>query len=431
MRSSRQVRRPIQYLISKEHDTSVATRLKFREPLSLLYPSVSLPHTTQTFKMRTATLLISFVSALTAADLIEYPTQGAFNNLLDVNGILFVSFTSRTLESVGSFNNDFAKAAAGSSILSLAIDCDTETSLCSEYDINSYPAIRLFERDYRHGQKLETTRYRGPRTPKALLSFLKKRNEIPALSHLKLASDMSFRRVDPFVIVAFLDPEDATHLAAFEDIAQDHHFEFAFGYTTNTTFAAKEKVQTPSIIAYRNDDGDNVILGGPFTYKSVQKFLTTVKTGRMIKDFREKDVETFMQRDKLTVYIFTRVPDEASKVRRELTPIAAKYVKFVTFAVVDLWRYADMPHSFGIEMAGDEAVVVHAPVNDEVFFYEQGKKIVGELVDSMLLTILQSGAKNGDVFGGEAEDVGNEDVGIEKNVGNEEDAGNDKGHDEL
>jgi protein disulfide-isomerase A1 len=352
--------------------------------------------------MRSTTLLTCWTSVLVAANFIKDPTQADFDGLLQVGSTLLVSFTSQTLESTRPFNSNFAKTAANSSTPFVTIDCDTETSLCSKYDINSYPALRLFDRD--HESKMQMSRYRGPRTPKALLSLVKRR-ELPVLSHLQTASDMSFRRVDPFVLVVFLAPEDATHLATYEAIAQDHHFDVAFGYTTNPTFAEKESVKIPSIICYRNEDNDNLALDGPFTYEDVEKFLIAAKEQRVIKDFREKDVETFMQRDKLTVYIFTHAIDEVTKVRHELTPIAKKYEKFVTFAVVDVGRYTEMPQNFGIEMKGDEAVVVHAPGNDNLFFYKQGKSILGEHVDSMLLTILEGRASQGEVFGEEMEDA--------------------------
>jgi protein disulfide-isomerase A1 len=352
--------------------------------------------------MRTTRLIACWTSVLAAADLIKDPTQADFDNLLQGSSTLLVAFTSQTMETIRSFNNDFGKIAANSSTPFVTINCDTETLLCNKYDINSYPAIRLFDRD--HELKMQMSRYRGPRTPKALASLVKKR-ELPVLSHLQTASDMSFRGVDPFVLIAFLAPEDATHLATYEAIARDRHSDFAFGYTTNPAFAEKERVQPPSIICYRNEDNDNLALKGPFTYEDVERFLIATKEHRVIKNFREKEVETFMQRDKLTAYIFTRAIDEITRVRHELTPIAKKYEKFVVFAVVDVGRYAGMPQNFGIEMKGDEAVVVHAPGNDNLFFYEQGRRILGEHVDSMLLTILEGRASQGEVFGGEVEEA--------------------------
>jgi protein disulfide-isomerase A1 len=351
--------------------------------------------------MRTTTLLACWTPALAAATLLEDLTPKVFDTMLAVRGSLLVSFTSKTLEPVIPFNNVFAEAADYSETLFVTINCDIETALCNKYDINAYPTIRIFDRKY---AEMHMSRYRGPKTSKALLSLVKRR-ELPALSHLQKASDMDFRRVDPFVLVAFLAPDDASHLATFEALAQKHYFDFAFGYTTNTAFAEKEGVYPPSIIAYRNEDRDNVILGGAFTYKDAENFLAATKTSRVIKDFREKDVDIFMQRDKLTVYIFTRVPDEVTKIRRELIPVAKKYERFVTFAVVDVGRYAEMPQNFGIEMKEDEAVVVHAPGNDNLFFYKQGDLIKEKCIENMLLAILEGRASQGEVFGSVVNDA--------------------------
>ncbi|KAF1921843.1 thioredoxin-like domain-containing protein [Ampelomyces quisqualis] len=229
-----------------------------------------------------------------------------------------------------------------------------------------------------------------------------KKRELPVLSHLQV-NDMNFRRIDSIVFIAMLAPDDTHHLSIFTSAAQTHHFQFAFGHTTDPSIPAEEKVQTPSILCYRNDDGDSLLLSGPFTQRDVDKFLVASSTSVM-KTFHEKNVEQYMQRDKLTAYIFLRNPDE-SQVGRDLGLVAKKYDGVVIFAAVDLSRYAEMPGNFGIHVRGDEALVVHAPGNDQIFYFKQGKKIGGKEVEDMLVTILQGKASEGQIFGEGAEDV--------------------------
>lgn len=82
------------------------------------------------------------------------------------------------------------------------------------------------------------------------------------------------------------------------------------------------------------------------------------------------------------------------------------------FALTDAVEYAPMAQGFGLKDDVWPALAVHAPMNDNVFLWKQGKTIERREVEHMLKTILQGKAVNGQVFGDGAHDNG-------------------KGHDEL
>lgn len=350
--------------------------------------------------MRISTLLISSSSALVAAELLrEPPGEAEFQSILQHNEQVLVSFTSRSLDSVAPFNDVFRKTVKNASIPFVTLDCDQAPSSCASHDINSYPTIRYFE--HAEDGEIISTRYRGPRTTKGLLSFVTKR-EIPVLTRLE-RSDMDFRRIDDIVFIAMLDPSDTHHLNIFTSVAEEHHLDYVFGYTTDLTIAEKEKVQAPSVICYQNNDGTNIILGGAFTYADAEKFVFSGRVS-VIREFKEKDVEDYMQRDKLIVYIFVSSPEASRKMRHRLVEVAMKLRQVVTFATVDMGRYPDMPMRFGTEMSGEVSVVVHAPMNDDLFFYKRGKKVEKGAVEDMLMLILRGKASQGQVFGEEAED---------------------------
>jgi protein disulfide-isomerase A1 len=147
-------------------------------------------------------------------------------------------------------------------------------------------------------------------------------------------------------------------------------------------------------------------LNGAFTEADLEAFLESTIPS-VVKQFKEKDLEVFMQRDRLTLYIFVHTEDLATTIRHELTSLAKKYEKYVTFAIADLKKYRDMATNFGVRDEGESGpmLVVHAPMNDNVFFHRQGKKIRSDLVEGMLTTILQGKAKHRQVFGEESEEL--------------------------
>jgi protein disulfide-isomerase A1 len=347
-------------------------------------------------------LLASYAAAtLVTAEHLQDPGEEDFKSILDLNEQVLVSFTSRSLDSVTAFNDLFHQTSKNASTPFVTVDCDQAHPLCASYDVNSYPTIRHFKRA-EHGAP-EQTRYRGPRTPKALFSFLKKR-ELPILTQLKDGEE-SFRQIDDIVFLAILDDADNAHLDAYSAIAHKHHLDYVFAYTNDPLIAEKEKVRAPTVICFRNNDGDNVMLEGTFTEADAENFVRKSRDSVM-KEFREKDMETFMQRDKLTVYLFTRSTDVTQTLRYELISVAKALEKYVTFATVDVGRYPEMPKNFGTEMGGEVVVVVHAPMNDNLFFWEKGRKVEREGVENMLMTILEGRAVQGQVFGEGADDAG-------------------------
>ncbi|KAJ4365113.1 hypothetical protein N0V83_008731 [Neocucurbitaria cava] len=359
--------------------------------------------------MRTTTLLstITLIPSLVTAELFQDVTRSRFEALMQENNLLLTAFTSRTLDSLEPFHDTFTKAAANVSTPLVTIDCDKEIELCKEQDINAYPTIRLMAKN--DGQEVDVTRYRGRRTKNAIRSFATK-HELPVLIHIQPHDFQALKTIDDIVVVAYLKPDQEELLQTFRDVAESHNQKFVFGYVTDAAIADAEAVTVPSIVCYKNLDGDNKSLSGHFSEADVESFLIAAST-YAVKEFRERDMEDFMLPNKLTTYIFTASEDDAIAVRHELTPLATKYDKFVTFAITDTHEYAAMAQNFGVNMdLALPALVVHAPVNDNIFSYQQGKRMVADVVEAMLTTILHGKATSGQVFGGEAPDM-EEDIG--------------------
>jgi hypothetical protein len=73
--------------------------------------------------------------------------------------------------------------------------------------------------------------------------------------------------------------------------------------------------------------------------------------------------------------------------------------------VADAIEYAPMARSFGLSEDRFPAFAIHAPINDNIFSYRQGRKIQASTVEAMLTTILQAKATSGQVFGEDAPEI--------------------------
>jgi protein disulfide-isomerase A1 len=233
-----------------------------------------------------------------------------------------------------------------------------------------------------------------------------RKRELPIDTYVSSDDVETFKMVDDVVFIAYLRPDQEDLLKSFSAVARRYHLSYAFGHTTDAATVDAERVSVPSIICYKNTDGDHRVLKGAFTEADLEAFLESAIPS-VVKQFKEKDLEVFMQRDRLTLYIFVHTEDLATTIRHELTSLAKKYEKYVTFAIADLKKYRDMATNFGVRDEGESGpmLVVHAPMNDNVFFHRQGKKIRSDLVEGMLTTILQGKAKHRQVFGEESEEL--------------------------
>ncbi|KAF2707090.1 hypothetical protein K504DRAFT_383805 [Pleomassaria siparia CBS 279.74] len=347
-----------------------------------------------------------------SARLVEDASKSGFASLLKENELLFATFTSRTTESLYPFHDVFEQAADDVKTPFVMINCEDEWDLCQEYDVNTYPALKLFKRrrnedddeietkhETDHG--MEVMRYRGRRTKNAMRSFVKK-HELPVMTQVVPSTLADMKKIDDMVVIAYLRPDQKALLDIFQSFAQRHYHDFVFGYSTDMATADAEGLAMPAVVCYKNTDGDDKVMNGHFQEIDLDAFLSAVSTKDVIGEFNERTMDAFMAPGKLAAYLFASTEDDQFAIRRELTPIAKRYAKFVTFGIADAFEYGPMAANFGLKGDKFPALAIHAPMNDNVFVYRQGRKIQAATVEAMLTTILQAKATSGQIFGDDA-----------------------------
>ena len=206
-----------------------------------------------------------------------------------------MGFSSQTLEPVQVFHQTMQELANDQHVKTKIhlIDCDVQKELCELYDVNEYPAIRLFKAGRCVKDGIVTRRYRGRKTTHAIKSFLRK-HEYTIRSDVGSKEELSeFKRLDDIVVVAFLSGEWDEATEAFYSVSDKRHEDFIFGYTTNEQSANQEAVPVPSIVCYKNADGDHKVLKGPLTEASIEQFLATAPE-LVIGEFSERKMEAYM-----------------------------------------------------------------------------------------------------------------------------------------
>ena len=248
--------------------------------------------------------LLTFFSTFSTARLIHDVTATGFDTLLQENNLLLVTFTSRNFEPLDPFHDILKEAADGMRTPFVMIDCDRVPELCLKYDVNAYPALRLFKKVESNDEnknedavedkeyRTEMTRYRGKKTKGAIRSFVAK-HELPVITHITPSTLADFKKVDDIVIIAYLRPDQKALLEVFSSTAEKHQGHFVFGYSTDMPTADAEGLAMPAIACYKNTDGDHKVMNGHFKEEDIETFLKTA-TKPVIFDFSERNMNMFM-----------------------------------------------------------------------------------------------------------------------------------------
>jgi len=254
--------------------------------------------------MRSSTFVCLLATSLASctARLIEDVSGNGFGTLLTEHRMLLAAFTTRSFEALHPFHDDFEAAADTVETPFVVVDCEFERDMCQEFDVNAYPAIKLFKRkrkeeihdddDNEDGEGGEILRYRGRRTKHAIRSFILK-HELPVLTHVQPSDLNDFKKIDDVVIIAYLRPDQTALLDVFRSVAERHYPELVFGYSTDMPTADAEGLAMPAIVCYKNTDGDNKLMNGHFREEDVETFLKMAAKD-VIGEVNERNMDIFM-----------------------------------------------------------------------------------------------------------------------------------------
>ncbi|KAH7125194.1 hypothetical protein B0J11DRAFT_614619 [Dendryphion nanum] len=380
---------------------------------------------------------LNLFAHLIAAKLHPSISSPGFTTLLHTNDLVLTLFTSPQDPSLQPLNSIFEFTSLETKIPCAIIDCDIEATLCQNWDVNAYPAIRLFKsqkitvskdggddeggREEEEEWETQSLRYRGPKTIAGLLSYLKK-HTLPLLTHIPPSKLNFFKEIDDIVIIAFLPAPDSTTtttlLPRFRALAEKYRHQFIFGYVSNAEAVAEDEwVNVPGIKVFRNRDGDHWVLDsglvGGWEEERLEPLLEGVEKN-LIEEFKEKEAEKYMLKTKLTIYIFLPLsplspshnPSLTTSLLQNLTPLAKQFTQYTTFTLIDSEEFLPMAKGFGLSGDTFPALVMHAPMNDQVFLYREGRAIRkegGEGVEKMLRGVLRGEVKGGTVWGKEVQ----------------------------
>ncbi|KAI1804565.1 thioredoxin-like domain-containing protein [Daldinia bambusicola] len=264
----------------------------------------------------------------------------------------------------------------------ISVDCASVSSLCKEFDVISYPALRFFDG---HGKMAS---YRGPRRASSILSYLKRAIR-PTIT--PLASDKkitAFQSSDDHAVIARISPRDPHIRVLYETLASQYQDRLSFGLAKTKS---DEEATTTTVTCYNNRDGQQFTVSDltPINalYELVESCLTPV-----IGEFTRANEMKYLQADKSIVFFFSPSAAERDAYARAMLSVAKMYREYLSFVTVDAREYEGLAAPLGLAPGAYPAVSVQNPMFGKVFPYRRGRgkgDITPESIGAFLMDISQ------------------------------------------
>ncbi|KAK7947735.1 Protein disulfide-isomerase [Apiospora aurea] len=264
----------------------------------------------------------------------------------------------------------------------ISIDCVRNQQLCKDYNVISYPAIRLLDSNGK------MTPYRGPRTSNAILFYLKRasRRAVSKLEDEKAVT--AFQSVDDVVVMAQLHPTRDAHLQTLFAAVADRYWDRA-------SFGSIASISPAAIVCYSNRDraGDPPsVLSDMTAVDAIPKFVEKCMAP-LIGELTRKTEGKLLQSGKSLVYYFSPDSLEREEYAASMRAVARKYEEYLLFVTVDAEEYADMVSMLGLRPEALPAVAVQNPMYGQVFPYDQKKELSAQAIEQFVTQIASGKVK--------------------------------------
>ncbi|KAK0654780.1 hypothetical protein B0T16DRAFT_486516 [Cercophora newfieldiana] len=268
------------------------------------------------------------------------------------------------------------KRSKDESIFSL--DCLANPDVCQEFDVASYPAIRLYHRDG------EMTRYRGERKADLMLSFSKR-----ARKQAPLEADAS-------IVPSLLDDDEIiflAHIAPGDEAYRDQFKALATKYRDSYTFIVTGPMNGQSALHCFNNINEEEHTTEPLAKIGGLEAFIKRCSGPLIPELTRANEAEYTQARKSLLHFFFSSKSERDKCRAAFKPLAKKYAEFLVFVLNDVNEYPEMLGILGLKDGSETGLSLQNPNTGDVFPFRGSRKITPQVVEQFLNDVIDGNVK--------------------------------------
>ncbi|KAI8964803.1 hypothetical protein F5Y11DRAFT_345255 [Daldinia sp. FL1419] len=303
----------------------------------------------------------------------EHSSEDEFRRAISGHNHALVAFVEPSTAASQALEPEWTSATESGKQSLISVDCASATSLCKEFDVVSYPALRFFDG---HGKM---TSYRGPRRASSILSYLK-RAVRPAVTVLDSKNTASFQSSDDHTVVARINPKDQHIKVLYDTLASQYRDRLSFGSVKT------DKATT--VACYNNRDGQQFTISDLTSINALPRLVESCLEP-VIGEFTRANEMKYLQADKSLVFYFSPSSTEREAYVAAMRSVAKIYKEYLSFVTVDANEYGDLAAPLGLVPGAFPALSVQNPMFGKVFPYPRGREITPEAIGAFLMDISQ------------------------------------------
>jgi len=262
------------------------------------------------------------------------------------------------------------------------VDCTIEKDLCSRFEVQGFPTIKVFRND-----GSTPSDYDGPRKADGIVKFLA-RQSAPAVSELADAAAVKgFAPGENIKIVAFVNAD--TNVDGFTKTASALRNEFNFGVVKGNSAANSEyKVTAPAVVMFRDFDDGPVTYSGDLNDQEALTAFIRAQSFPLIGEIGPENYAKYLERGYNFVWIFVDMDNNDQKqMITDITPVAKDNRNKLSFVKLDGLKWAEHAKSFGLS-GNTPGVVLEDRSKRKNFLYPEDKAVTAADLKSWVSGVL-------------------------------------------
>ncbi|KAI5860395.1 hypothetical protein GGS23DRAFT_613954 [Durotheca rogersii] len=309
----------------------------------------------------------------------KHADEDEFRQVISGPKPALVAFVEPSTATCQAFEAEWTLAAESEKAL-VSINCASTASLCHEFGVISYPAVRFFD-----GQG-KMTPYRGPRRARSILAYLRRAARPEAVAALASEAEIAaFQTSDDFVVVARVRPQDAHVGAAYAALAAQYRDRLSFGRAE----AAPSSSSSSSVACYNNRDGQQFGVADLAAADALQRLVDSC-LAPLVGEFTRANEMQYLQSGKIIAFYFAASARERDAFADAVRPVAKLYKEYLSVVTVEAGEYGELAAPLGLGGAPAlPALSFQHPMTGQVFPYPRGRPIAPDDVGAFFADIAQ------------------------------------------
>lgn len=225
------------------------------------------------------------------------------------------------------------------------VDCTQEQALCSDYQIEGFPTLKVF----RNGVP---TDYGGSRKAEGIVGYMRKQ-ALPPTSYVDSSNITSFAKKEKVVAIAYLPSADSEEAKTYKKVAEDNRENYLFGLATDAAAAEATKATVPSVVLYRSFDEPEVAFTGNATNASELTSFIKAQSVPLVDEVGPENFMSYAESGLPLAYYFTQPSYEGKNADLDIIKkIAKEHKGKINFVWIDADKFVN--HAKALNVQGED-----------------------------------------------------------------------------